>query len=1703
MTGQHVAEETDDFKKYANEIETLILTLDNNTLQLKACGALSRACARVQTICDMKLYFSAAKSPLEPTTSSASSYKIKPLPVPTFSGELKDWSAFWDRFEQSVHRNKNFNDVEKLQYLMEGLKGPSKATLYGLSLTGSSYRAAIKLLTEKYGDPTQLVQVYYDELHSLETANDGPGQRSNLEAIRKVLNNLKSLQVPVDQDLLKSKILKKFSLRTIISVLTKIDTLPAAESNTSVETLLAALGATIKIQERAETIAYTKDDGDRPIKKKQPVAGILVAGSKPGQCVFCRYQHKPADCRKFASLNKRRNALSKQQLCHVCLKPNHKAPDCNKRNQPCALCDKKGHAAHLCVQHMKKLVAGTKKMSSTTKPKSGNFMETFVSYLKVGNSFVRVRGLIDPCSAYSFVKASLLRRLGINYSKSLYLEVCTFGTTDTHTVRSGEVRLTLTNMTRTFERTMNFRVTPHITSSDMVTSPSPDVVSAILPHKYSYADPEIFQDNKSSIDLLIGNSYQFVVYTGETKSIPFGLYLRKSYFGWIPTGEVIDPKGSMHPSPALLCQPSNSVLPISKPNSDYLLDQLLDRLWSLEALGIKSSELDETDDFVLERFRETVRFEDNRYVVRWPWKQDNPHIPSNFRMCMAQLRSSLQRNSHERLLAIHKLIIEQFNSGIIELAPKETPHLIHYLPHRAIMQKGKIRNVYNASAKTKSGRSLNDLLHRGPLLLQNLIGLLINFRLYPIALLADIEKAFLQIVLNLLDRDVVRFLWVKDINSLPEGDNLVVYRFTRVIFGAISSPFLLHMVLQELFSTPPCNKWHEFLKKHFYVDNLIASVPTVHNAIDLYNSSTQKMSSASFNLRDWHSNSEEFLRACNLPLLPEVTQPISALGLNWDPKADFLCVKLDAMEDFNPHKVTKRIALKFYASIYDPLGLLSPCSLKLKLFIQDCWKNQFNWDSLLPPHFIARWVKLYKECLNLPDIRIPRRYWEFIPTDDGNVILHIFCDSSKDAYACCAYLSFIDETSLLRHATLMFSKVRVAPTLTKQKDTTNSDEQKIKNVSVPRLELMAVVICKMSATFIKSMCYATITRIILWTDATTILQWLNSPTVQPIFVQNRLNEIRRCPNLTIRHVPTDCNPADIASRGSTPSNLGSNQLWWHGPTWLCRENCWPATPNTTEIFRTPALVAGSYKYSGVLSDELEKRFSLIDSHKHIIPVWDRYIHLFWCLNRYLQIKIYNHLGPNTDHNYAAQPQLSQLEEFEAAETLLIKELQRKYFMKEIAMLKKSLQPNVHLDLFLDKNGIVRCKGRLQYSPLKWDTIHPILLPRNSAITRALINDLHVKFHHIGVSHILSKLRERFWIMKGRTIVKSVLYKCVVCRRWEGGSFRLPPLPPLPTVRVDAVAPFEHTGVDYLGPVMVLENSYSTKMYIALFTCLVTRAIHLELARDMSADEFLQCLIRFTCRRGTPKFLISDNAPNFTFVSNLVGKKGEISDFRINHHLVSNRIHWKFIPQYAPWHGGAYERLVGVVKNSLKKSFGNRYMSYNVLYTGLCQIEDTVNSRPLTYVPDEVISILTPNHFIRPGTGVNANMRLEVSEKRSSTNKELLASYKALNGAISTFWDAFRSSYLTSLRERHTSIHKPTKGAVCFMPKLGDTVLIKEPHAPRADWKIGTIEWLDKRQAIAHLKSNGKLIIRSINLVCPLEVPMASPLTIDAKKPKTT
>ncbi|XP_058816325.1 uncharacterized protein LOC131679602 [Topomyia yanbarensis] len=340
----------------------------------------------------------------------------------------------------------------------------------------------------------------------------------------------------------------------------------------------------------------------------------------------------------------------------------------------------------------------------------------------------------------------------------------------------------------------------------------------------------------------------------------------------------------------------------------------------------------------------------------------------------------------------------------------------------------------------------------------------------------------------------------------------------------------------------------------------------------------------------------------------------------------------------------------------------------------------------------------------------------------------------------------------------------------------------------------------------------------------------------------------------------------------------------------------------------------------------------------------------------------------------------QREEYEEAERLLIKMAQAQDFVDELKVLKRNKQlavnhwlslerssPLFKLTPLVDEAGLIRMEGRCERAEcLPFDLRFPVILPAGNRITHLIVLHYHERSGHGYRQTVKNRLKQLYYIVNIDAVVRMVLSSCMWCRGRRNRP-KVPQMAPLPEQRITPyLRPFRYTGVDYMGPFEVTVGRRSEKRWIALFTCFVTRAVHLEVTHRLTTQSCLMAIYRFMGRRGWPLEFFSDNGTNFQGASKeLLVSFREIENDCADQ-LTNARTKWTFNPPMAPHTGGVWERLVRSVKDVLKALDDSKRLTDEILQTAITEAEDIINSRPLTYVAQQSAEpdALTPNHFLR-------------------------------------------------------------------------------------------------------------------------------------------
>ena len=1639
--------------------------------------------------------------------------RLPKLELTKFGGQLHRWQEFWDGYSSAVHENNNLANADKFKYLRSLLEEPARSVVAGLPLTSNNYETAIKLLQDRYGDPVVIQRAHINQLAylpSVYSERNTARLRSlhdqiethyrGLEALDVDRNTYSTIVVPMLMEKIPDAI--RFNM---------IRGTEKRQVNWGIDDLLKALSKELEIRESHGSLLkhVGQEKGTRPRREDTDTttaSSLFVSGGKVfrGKCVYCLKEHAPEDCCDVTDVSERKGILIRQARCFVCLNAKHRAFECRSKLS-CKRCKGRHHVS-ICTacfpranesqaqqsrQQEAKHAPNTSALNATApswvgSTGSGDSVALQTALAKVNaKKESKVRVLFDTGSHRSFISAKVVSRLGLRPVRSEKLGIKPFGSVEAEYRMRDIVEILLYSLSGDKCVQVECFVVEDIANIS-------NCHAEIAKKKYPHLNEIWFSDvcrteDTLCVDVLIGSDSLWEFQEGETRrGGPGEPVAVKTKLGWVLSGP-LKFQGKSFDS---FDNSNVNFLPQIRQDLGMAgIERNVNKLWDLETLGIRQ------ENEIHEAVIDDIQFTGTRYSVGLPWKISHDKLPSNYGNCLMRLQGQIGKFRKDPQIydECNKIIKEQLEMGIIEqVSGLDDAEKIHYMPSQTVVRTNaettKVRLVFDASSKERNANtSLNDCLHRGPSLTPFLFDILLRFRENRIALVGDIEKAFLNIEIDPKDRDCLRFLWVKDITG--KDPEIVVYRYRTVVFGVRSSPFLLNAVLQHHIKTyqEADPQFVSKLLQSFYVDDLVCGSMDTDQAFSLYQKSKVRMLEGGFRLRKWKSNDEKLLQRIKLDDCEEKQSKSSledlsyaketlgsvsdlggktkVLGIAWDSQKDELEFDLSKMvSESSRDRPTKRGILSTLASLFDPLGLVSPIGVTAKVLFQELCKLKLEWDEPIPEEKCLKW-KIWLDDLKLVEtIVVPRCLYSKCEGDIISVQLHGFGDASMQAY--CAVIYLVCETTRGTHVTLLCSKTRVAP---------------LKSLSIPRLELMSarILAVLMDTVYNALKSQLKIDSIQYWLDSKTALYWILNRGEWKQWVQYRVSEILKVSKKdNWGHVHGVDNPADLGSRGSSGSQLHDSQVWWNGPGWLKKgKNEWPKSL----IIEESEEVSQEKKKINVLTTIVEKPQGI----DNVIDITK-----YSSLGKLLRVTSYvlrfiNNMKGKKETHELNHRRLN-VSEIRQAERHWIQQIQSTLRNEESFKMVAS-QLNI-----IEVDGILVCKGRFENSDIPLESKYPIYLPREHKLTELMIIDCHVRSHHCGVKGTLAELRSRFWISKGRQHVKKILKKCIVCKKLEGKPFSDPSTAPLPKFRVSEAPPFSSVGVDFAGPLYVKEaNGKMVKCYICLFSCCVTRALHLELVQDLTTITFLNCLRRFCARRGTPCMINSDNAKTFKSTAALLRRLA--TDSVVLDFLQARRIEWKFNLELSPWQGGHFERLIGNVKRCLRKVLGNSKLSFDELSTVLTEVECTLNSRPLTYYYSDLEEeVLTPSHLLvgrrlTPlSTGFVNYSTFDDKDQQFNISKRFLYLTRILNH----FWSRWRREYLVDLRETHR-----IKNNQVAEVNVGDVVLIHDANAKRGMWKIGIIEEVitgrDKQIRGAKVrkitKGKPEYVNRPLQKLIPLEI----------------
>ncbi|XP_062713353.1 uncharacterized protein LOC134290270 [Aedes albopictus] len=1427
-----------------------------------------------------------------------------------------------------------------------------------------------------------------------ESAN---GLHGLIDAFEKHTKILKQLQEPVDGW---STILAHLLCARLDDVTLKLwedhaSTLTEPNYTAFIEFLQRRTRVLESLSVNSSQAAQSTSSQPLPSKRFGPAKVYTHAASDERifKCVACSLNHRLVECIEFPKmpLEKRLDLVNSNRLCSNCFRTDHFVKNCQSKFR-CKTCRGKHHTMIHPGFPNSNTVSNVATSRGSEDSKNGS-PSTIVNTVAVGCStflmtaVVKVvdrhgnelfaRAMLDSGSMSNLMTERLAQLLRVKGQK-VKIDVHGVGTgvvKCSQTV-SVEVRSRLTD----FAMTMEFLVLNKVTAKQPVESISTH--SWTIPENVSLADPKF--NVRGEVDLILGVQHFFSLF-GQTPPIHLGPNLPlvvETVFGWVIAGSA-----SLQP---------HSRITISNCVTAEPLGRLIERFWEVEELVDRKQLSIEEEDCEELYNTTTTRDEEGRYVVRMPKKPMIDQMLGESKSSALHrfnlLEKRLERNEELRT-AYHKFLREYLDLQHMELVPdsEQQSKRSFYLPHHPVLKASstttKLRVVFDGSAKTSTGCSLNEALLVGPVVQDELLHIVIRFRKYAVALVGDIEKMYRQVTVHPEDRSLQQILWRFD-----TSEPIRTYQLRTVTYGLAPSSYLATKTLLRLAEDEGqyYPKAAPLVPKCYYVDDFIGGDDTVEGAITLRNEMGDLMAKGGLPLRKWTSNRLEVLQGLpqdqigtqsSIKFDPDET--VKTLGITWEPESD--CLKFDISIKENDGSLTKRKIQSCIAQLFDPLGLISPVVISAKVIMQRLWLIPIGWDDEVPKDLQELWQEFRPQINELAACKVDR--FIFLP-NAVSAQLHCFADASKVAYGCCIYARSVDEHGTVK-VQLVSAKSRVAP---------------LKRLSIPRLELCAAQLAARLYTKVTQALELEFDAVHFWSDSTVVLDWLRAPSYHwKTFVANRVSEIQTTTHdAPWKHVLGTQNPADLVSRGMHVSDFLESSLWHHGPEWLgTSEENWP---QQKELEPTP-------------EDQMERETvaAAAACTVKINPIFSRYSHFTklirvtaW-ISRFRRNCQSRHLGQHLHLDTTLS-----VEELENAKHQLVRLVQSETYQQEIKDLStgKLVSPKStirNLLPFCDEKGILRVGGRLRHSNEPYETKHPILLPGNHPFTKLLARHYHHKLLHGGLRLMLAVIRENYWPVNGKRLLRGITRSCYECTRTNPVPVRQP-MGQLPASRVTPSRAFFHTGVDYCGPIYL-------------------RPPHRKAA------------------------------PIKAYICNFIGARNELHEIYqrlqnqsdLNHirdNLAMVGISWPLIPPKAPNFGGLWESAVKIAKRHLQRQLRDSLLSYEEMSTVLAQIESCMNSRPLCALSEDTLdlSALTPGHFLI-GTSLHALPDPDLRE--IPINR--LDRFQRLQEKTQQFWFQWRNDYLKELQRDSKPFRCPSTTL-----RTGTMVILRDDSLPPTKWPLARI-----------------------------------------------
>ena len=1064
---------------------------------------------------------------------------------------------------------------------------------------------------------------------------------------------------------------------------------------------------------------------------------------------------------------------------------------------------------------------------------------------------------------------------------------------------------------------------------------------------------------------------------------------------------------------------------------------------------------------------------EKKWTASYPFLRDPVALKDNFEAAFSALkRKEIKLMKDEALKNLYDGQVNDFvERGVLrklsqtELQNWDGP--VRYVDHHEVFKEGSttpLRIVVNSSFRKGNEYSLNDLLMKGPNVLTNLLEILIRWRLHPVAFVGDISKMYHNIKTGEVEGHLRRFLW-RSCNQDVDPD---VYCFDTVTFGDRPAGCIAVCALKataDMFSFVS-RAAADIIEKSSYMDDVISGANTVSEAKELSSNVEKIAEHGGFKFK-------KFVYSFERDEGGDDQSTEKVLGITWKPTLDTLKVSIELnhakrKKGLRPSPVvlkdvpfTKRICLRLVNGIFDPLGIFSPVTIRLKILMRDQFvigDKYKKWDTVLEPEDRHEWIKTLEDVGRLNEISVPRHPWNApYPTVEMNGSSNLVCFADASTQAMCAAVYLRHEScSGEVSAGLLVSKTKVAPA---------------KAATLPRLELCASLLCsrlldKVMASILFDAKVSNATEIFdglyVFLDSKIALGTLNKGSLSDDFTGSCVSEVRgKTEDCKFGWVQSEHNIADLGTRGTSPEKVGPDSEWQKGPFWLCSPiDSWPV--EMCQLEKLPDVCTVQSCESVI---DITKFSDLQRLHKHTAL----------CL-KFARSKG-NGKGGRLDSwkNIQVTP-----DEYQAAELHWVSMVSKVVVQSYKAGNLTSLRP---VSVWDERGNFLKIvtSGRLgKLLKIGYDVEELTILDPEHPYTYLVLKHFHDE-DHCGDDRTVWKSRTKYWIPQARRLVKKIRSECYRCRLLNKRNAQQL-MAPLPDTRVLPTPAWTFTSLDLFGPlehVDMVRKRMKSKCWGVLFTCRVSRAVHLDLTQGYDTDSLLQALRRFMALRGAPKEFLADQGTQIIACSKEVIGALELIDWNMVSGWCAKRtIEWKFVPPQAPHMNGVTESLVKSTKNILKQTLDGKRLTYAETQTVLQEAAQLMNCRPLGVYSRPGSDPLdggpiTPNHLLlgRASASIPDQKFVNVTKVKRM---------KFLQQCTEEFWIKWKTVVFHSLVPQY-KWHKTQRNV-----QVGDVVLVNSDTGLVGEYRLGQV---------SSVKVGGDGLVRSAQVRCVS--------TNDGKVSKTT